>query len=149
MVCVLPQGHSPAGRETIALHNLEGDNLITLLNFDHCRLAVERALEDQRISPSLRVDAFTARPACQPVLNGAGIAIVDALTAFDHAGEDVRIRRFEKARIKKAASFEIFPLEPKYWMPSMQAGRFAAAAVTNCVRETRATVSARFDRVAT
>ena len=86
LVCALPRRHPLQDRETIALHELEGENLITLSNFDHWRLAVERALEDQRIRPRRRVDTFTTSLACQLVLNGAGIAIVDALTALDHAG---------------------------------------------------------------
>ncbi len=142
LVCVLPRRHPLAERQTISLHDLDGEDLITLSNFDHWRLSVERALEDQQISPRRRVDTFTTFVACQLVLNGVGIAIVDALTALDYASEDVRIRRLEKAM-----SFEIFLLRPKHWKLSTLARCFADEIAARAC-QTQESVSAKLAQIA-
>ncbi|MDJ0947861.1 MAG: LysR substrate-binding domain-containing protein [Alphaproteobacteria bacterium] len=142
LVCVLPRRHPLAALETVSLRDLDGQNLITLSNFDQWRLAVERALEDQRISPRRRVDTFTTFVACQLVLDGAGIAVVDALTALDYANEKVRIRRLEKAM-----SFEIFLLTSKHGKLSTLARSFADEVAARA-RETQADVSEHLNQLA-
>ena len=120
LVCVVPQAHALAEREVITPRDLKGESLVTLSNFDHWRLAVETALEKDQIEPRRRVDTFTTFVACELVLKGVGIAIVDALTALEYAGAEVTIRRFVPQ-----LSFEIFLLRPRHGVPPALAMRFA------------------------
>jgi len=120
LVCVMPQAHLLAEREVIAPRDLKGESLVTLSNFDHWRLAVETALEKDEIEPRRRVDTFTTFVACELVLKGVGIAIVDALSALESAGTGMAIRRFAPE-----LSFEIYLLRPRHGVPSALAMRFA------------------------
>lgn len=120
LVCVMPQAHALADRDLIAPRDLKGESLVTLSNFDHWRLAVENALERDQIEPRRRVDTFTTFVACELVLKGVGIAIVDALSALEYAGAGMAIRRFAPE-----LSFEIYLLRPRHGVPSALAMRFS------------------------
>jgi len=120
LVCVLPPAHPLTAHDIITPSDLDGQDLITLTNFDHWRLAVEKTLEDHNISPRRRVDTFTTVVACELVLKGVGIAIVDSLTAMGYLGTDIEIRRFSPG-----VRFEIFLLKPQHRQFSSLANRFA------------------------
>lgn len=119
LVCVLPPAHPLTARNIITPADLGGQDLITLSNFDHWRLAVEKTLEDHNISPRRRVDTFTTVAACELVLKGVGIAIVDSLTAMSYLDTDIEIRHFSPG-----VRFEIFLLKPRHRQFSTLAIRF-------------------------
>ena len=110
LVCVLPAGHRLAACPTVGPAHLDGETLISLSNFDPWRLAVEGALDGERVSTRRRVDTFTTFMACDLVIRGVGIAIVDLITALDYAGRGIVWRPFEPD-----LDFDIFLMRPKHW----------------------------------
>lgn len=120
LVCVLPPAHPLTAHDIITPADLDGQDLITLTNFDHWRLAVEKTLEDHNISPRRRVDTFTTVVACELVLKGVGIAIVDSLTAMNYLDAEIEIRHFTPG-----VRFEIFLLKPRHRQFAALANRFA------------------------
>lgn len=120
LVCVLPPAHPLTVCDVITPAELDGEDLITLSNFDHWRLAVEKTLEEHHISPRRRVDTFTTFVACELVRKGVGIAIVDGLTAMSYHDTEIAIRRFSPG-----VRFEIFLLKPRRRQFSALANRFA------------------------
>ena len=109
LVCVMKSNHPLADRKSVTSGDLSPHTLITLSNFDHWRLAVETALDDGGARPVRRVDTFTTQVACELVLRGVGIAVIDLLTARDYAGEGLEWRIFEP-RI----AFEIYLMRSEF-----------------------------------
>ena len=110
LVCVLPAEHRLATCSTVGPAQLDGETLISLSNFDHWRLAVEGALDGERVSTRRRVDTFTTFMACDLVIQGVGIAIVDIITALDYVERGIVWRPFEPG-----LAFDIFLMRPKHW----------------------------------
>ncbi len=113
LVCVMEPDHALAGNNAVTARGLSPHTLITLSNFDHWRLAVETALDDGGARPVRRVDTFTTQVACELVLRGVGVAVIDILTALDYAKEGLEWRIFEP-RI----SFEIYLMRSKFQVHS-------------------------------
>ncbi|MBI1384984.1 MAG: LysR family transcriptional regulator [Rhizobiales bacterium] len=97
LVCVMPPDQPLAGLGVVGPADLSAHTLITLSNFDQWRLAIEMALEGSGVEPRRRVDTFTTQVACELVVRGVGVAIVDALTALDYEQRGLVWRRFTPA----------------------------------------------------
>ncbi len=93
-VCVLPSGHPLAGEQQIGPEDLNNQSIITLNNFSRWRMQTDAILDEHSVHPSRRIDAFMTSTACQLAAEGAGIAIVDQLTASHYASRNVVIRPF-------------------------------------------------------
>ena len=117
LVCVLPAGHRLAACPAVGPAHLEGETLISLSNFDPWRLAVEGALDGERVSTRRRVDTFTTYMACDLVLRGVGIAIVDIITALDYVARGIVWRPFDPD-----LAFDIFLMRPRHWRVPRLAG---------------------------
>lgn len=94
-VCVLPEGHPLSSHEVLGPHELAGEPLISL-NHDHqTTIQIEQIFRDAGVRRRVAVESQLFAPACALVARGAGVAIVDPLTAVDFAGRGVVARRFE------------------------------------------------------
>ncbi len=109
LVCVMKPDHPLAQETVVAAEQLSPHTLITLSNFDQWRLAVENALERSDARPVRQVDTFTTQVACELVVRGVGIAIVDALTAIDYLDRGLEWRLF-----RPELSFEIVLMRSTY-----------------------------------
>ncbi|WP_414451578.1 LysR substrate-binding domain-containing protein [Burkholderia sp. 22PA0099] len=97
VVCVVPEGHALAKVEVVTLQHLENVPLISLLASDPLVAQIERhaALANLRIPVSIETNlAATAIAFCQA---GAGVTVVDYLSASANATQGVVIRKFEPA----------------------------------------------------
>ncbi|PRE45407.1 LysR substrate-binding domain-containing protein [Burkholderia multivorans] len=97
VVCVVPEGHALAAVEVVTLEHLERATLISLLASDPLVAQIERhaALANVRIPVAIETNlAATAIALCQA---GAGVTVVDYLSAIATAAEGVIIKRFEPA----------------------------------------------------
>ncbi|WP_282607135.1 LysR substrate-binding domain-containing protein [Pelagibius sp. Alg239-R121] len=121
LVCVCAPDHTLAGSGRISPRALKGYDLITLSNFDRWPLELDRVLEDSGALPARRLDVFTAHIACELVVHGAGVAIVDALTALDYLEQGLVLRPLD-ANI----AFEISLMQPRL----RQSSRVARAMCT-------------------
>ncbi|MDH3662443.1 MAG: LysR substrate-binding domain-containing protein [Alphaproteobacteria bacterium] len=102
LVCIMKTDHPLARQSIVSAQDLSPHTLITLSNFDQWRLAVETVLDDGGARPVRRVDTFTTQVACELAKRGVGVAVIDALTAFDYADHGLEWRLF-----KPALAFEI------------------------------------------
>ncbi len=119
--CVAPPGHPLAAKTVVGPDDFNGQDLITLSNFDRWRLSIEATLERSRVRPRRRVDTFTATTACALVAEGLGICLLDPVTVSEHAGNDLVVRPF-RPRI----SFDISLIRPSHWPGSRLADAFVA-----------------------
>ena len=110
IVCAVNGEHHLAKKKVICPDDLQNENVVTLNNFDRWRLDIERLFEDNNVRPRRRVDTFTTHVACELALEGAGIALVDSLTAMDYCDSALKICRFEPE-----IAFNINLMTPKYW----------------------------------
>lgn len=97
VVCVVPEGHALAAVEVVTLEHLESAPLISLLASDPLVAQIERhaALANLRIPVAIETNlAATAIAFCQA---GAGVTVVDYLSAVAAAADGVVIKRFEPA----------------------------------------------------
>jgi len=109
LVCAMQNAHPLAELSEVRPSDLAAQTLITLSNFDHWRLAVETALDQEQARPRQRVDTFSTQVACELAARGTGVAIVDALTALDYAERGLVWRRFVPA-----TAFEIMIMRSRH-----------------------------------
>jgi DNA-binding transcriptional LysR family regulator len=97
VVCVVPEDHILATVEAVTLQHLENATLISLLASDPLVAQIERhaALANLRIPIAIETNlAATAIAFCQA---GAGVTVVDYLSASATAAKGVVIKKFQPA----------------------------------------------------
>jgi DNA-binding transcriptional LysR family regulator len=100
-VAVLPRAHALAGQQRIALRQLVAGPLVAHSSGPMMRFELDRALAAQGLPSVLAVEAPTAWLVCALVRAGAGLAVVDPLTAVAQVGNGLVARRLkEKIMLK-------------------------------------------------
>ncbi len=133
LVGVLPEGHPLCSRAVLAPADFAGVDFICLAPEDPYRLKTDSLLRDAGVTRRMAVETHSAGAVCATVALGAGIAIVNPLTALDYAARGVQIRPL---------AFSI-PYTVSMVMPSH---RPASAGVLRCaemLREACAVLAAR------
>jgi DNA-binding transcriptional LysR family regulator len=80
-VCVLPPDHRLAARETITPEDLAGASFVSLGREDRARHMVDHAFARSGIERRMRIETPLSEVACEFVADGAGVSIVDGMTA--------------------------------------------------------------------
>lgn len=107
-VCVLPRGHRLARKKALQITDLQGESLISLGPNNPMRIRLEVALAAAGVTCRRPVETTLAYSACNMVVGGLGMAIVDAITASQFAHARVVCRplvpavRFEFAMVLPA-----------------------------------------------
>ncbi|WP_127116215.1 LysR substrate-binding domain-containing protein [Shimia sediminis] len=96
LVCVCPKGHPLCGRKRIEIDDLAGYDLIAPSNFDPLHLALPHPLSQLISSQRRRLEVFTTQTALELAMNGAGVAIVDAMTALERPSDTVVVRPLDQ-----------------------------------------------------
>ncbi|WP_299849075.1 LysR substrate-binding domain-containing protein [uncultured Roseovarius sp.] len=109
LVAVFEQGHALSSDAALKFSDLVGHDLITLSNFDRWPLKLNDILASNRVRPTRCLEVFTAHIACELALHGAGVAIVDLMTALDFQDKGLSIRTLDTD-----ISFQIMLLRPKH-----------------------------------
>lgn len=109
LTCICSQDHPLAGVGTLSPKDLRDHQIITLSNFDRWPLKLNQILEGSGALSRRRLEVFTAQMACELALSGAGVAIVDLMTAMAFSGAASSISRFSPDLF-----FEITLMEPKH-----------------------------------
>lgn len=109
LVVVFDQNHALASPEPLRIEDLKQHELITLNNFDRWPLELNDLLEREGVRSSRTLEVFTAHMACELALHGAGVAIVDLLTARDFQDRGLALRFLDTD-----ISFQIALLRPKH-----------------------------------
>ncbi len=120
-VCVLPQGHRLARAETVAPQDLAGENFISLGEEDRSRHQVDAIFEAAGVARAMRTSATLGMAACEFVRLGAGVTLIDPVTAFARANADLVVKPF-----RHPARFEMKLLVPRGRTPSAVRDAFLA-----------------------
>ncbi len=106
-VCILPAGHALTKKDVITPHDLAEERLVTLYGDHIVTRRLSKAFEDAGLSLKTRLEVYLFPTCCNFVHEGAGIAVVDAISADHYKDHDIVIRPFEPAIL-----FEIAIVSP-------------------------------------
>jgi DNA-binding transcriptional LysR family regulator len=81
-VCVMPRGHPLAGLRQIGPRDLQGMDFISLGHGDPLRMQIDRICEDAAVARKVHIECTLAAACLGFVAGGAGIAIVDGISAW-------------------------------------------------------------------
>ncbi|MFM0626854.1 MFS transporter [Paraburkholderia xenovorans] len=87
MVCVVPHGHPLARRKRVVPADLEPYPLIGLSSLARVSTQIATAFRDAGVPYRVAVETRYSETACRLVGAGAGVAVVDALSAVAHTGQ--------------------------------------------------------------
>ncbi|WP_260861490.1 LysR family transcriptional regulator [Citrobacter sp. Marseille-Q6884] len=93
-VCVLPSGHPLSAKAVLTPEDFQGENYISLSRTDSYRQLLDTLFNEHQVKRRMVVETHSAASVCAMVRAGAGISIVNALTALDYAASGVVVRRF-------------------------------------------------------
>lgn len=98
-VCVLPAGHPLAAKKCLTPQDFSGLNFISLSATDSYRQLLDTLFAEQQVTRRLVMETHSAASVCSMVREGAGVSVVNPLTALDYAERDhgVVIREFSVA----------------------------------------------------
>lgn len=93
-VCVLPEGHPLAAKTVLTPEDFQGENYISLSRTDSYRQLLDALFNEYQVKRRMVVETHSAASVCAMVRAGAGISVVNPLTALDYAASGVVVRRF-------------------------------------------------------
>ncbi len=93
-VCVLPQNHPLAAKTELTPADFHGENYISLSRTDSYRQLLDVLFMEHQVKRRMVVETHSAASICALVRAGAGISVVNPLTALDYAESGVVVRRF-------------------------------------------------------
>lgn len=93
-VCVLPSGHPLAKKPELTPQDFHGERYISLSRTDSYRQLLDALFNEHQVKRRMVVETHSAASVCAMVRAGAGLSIVNPLTALDYAASGVVVRRF-------------------------------------------------------
>ncbi|EDF8781267.1 LysR family transcriptional regulator [Salmonella enterica] len=93
-VCVLPCDHPLAAKTVLTPDDFQGENFISLSRLDSYRQLLDTLFAEHQVKRRMVVETHSAASVCAMVRAGAGVSIVNPLTALDYAASGVTVRRF-------------------------------------------------------
>ncbi len=132
IVCAVPRGHRLAQRPVVWAADLHDESCIWLSSFDRSRIPIDRAIDEARVRPRRRVEAFMASVACAMVEEGVALALIDVVTARENLSERIVLRPF-----RPRVAFDITLLRPAHAPRSQLTDAFVSALKRHAV-ESRA-----------
>lgn len=96
-VCAVPRDHPLAGAETVGPGDFEATPFVTLLPEHAVHARTERAFAARNAVWDIAIETQTMESVCAYIRHGAGVGLVDPLTARRHRGAGIAFSRFEPA----------------------------------------------------
>ena len=94
-VCAVPLGHRLAGREMLVPSDLEGELFISQPNLTATRLLIDAMFASHGVKyRRAQVETQVSATICSLVAAGLGVSLVDAITAMEYTGGDLRFVKF-------------------------------------------------------
>lgn len=93
-VCVLPANHPLTAKIVLTPDDFQGENFISLSRQDSYRQLLDTLFTEHQVKRRMVVETHSAASVCALVRAGAGVSIVNPLTALDYAASGVAVRRF-------------------------------------------------------
>ena len=87
-------GHPLAAQATLTPADFQGENYISLSRTDSYRQLLDALFLEHQVKRRMVVETHSAASICAMVRAGAGISVVNPLTALDYADSGVVVRRF-------------------------------------------------------
>lgn len=94
-VCVMPNGHPLTRKETVSPEDLHGLDFISMGSGDPMRRQLDALCQQREVRRNLKVEVALSSACLSLVSNGAGVAIVDRLSAWMARDRGIVIRRFQ------------------------------------------------------
>ena len=88
-VCVMPEGHPLASRDTIKPGDLRSLPRVALPHYTSVSVQVNKVLLDAGVDPRPRVEALVSSMACAMVAEGLGVSVLDPFTARSFMGRGI------------------------------------------------------------
>lgn len=129
-VAVLPEGHRLAEKPVLEPPDFIGEPFVSLEQTTPMRYRIDAIFSAAGITRQTRVETPLSMIACGLVAAGAGVAIVDAFTAFEFGGRGIVVRPFRPAVLYDVGIV---------WA----SGRFRSALALDFAGEVRAAVAER------
>jgi DNA-binding transcriptional LysR family regulator len=107
-LCIMPASHRLTQRETIHARDLAHEDFISLGPQDHSRFMIDRIFDEQKISRRLRIEVGQSETAFSFVASGAGLAVVDPISAYNNTDPRIAVRPFEPT-----VEFDVWLIRPK------------------------------------
>ena len=109
-VCVMPPNHPLAAHQVVELGMIRGHGLISLRSFEGRPLILETLAREFQSGEKRTIETFSTSVACELVRQGAGVALVDAMTARNNLDDTLAFRRFHPR-----TEMEICVMTPEHW----------------------------------
>jgi DNA-binding transcriptional LysR family regulator len=97
LVAIMPRDHALATHDRISANDLEGTDFIAFPGGGAHHMVVDKFLKDAGVSVNIKAVVRFSDTALALANQGMGVALVDALTAMGPIGNDVVVKRIEKA----------------------------------------------------
>ncbi|MGC3986734.1 MAG: LysR substrate-binding domain-containing protein [Pseudorhodoferax sp.] len=122
LACVFGAGHAFAARRTLPLHDVMAEKLIAFsADTPQGRLIDGWWRDNGQSAPAAQIEVRSGQAACALVASGAGVAVVDDLTARAWAGARLGFRP-----LRRPPGFEAFAVTAASTPPSRLAEDFVA-----------------------
>lgn len=95
LLCALPVGHRLQDKALIVPEDLEGEAFISYPQAIASRQHIDAIFAAHDVQRELRLETQLSIPMCMFVEQGAGVALVDAISALEYRGSGVLFRAFE------------------------------------------------------
>lgn len=118
-MCVLPKGHALTAKKMVTPKDLDGAPFIALFREHTIYHRLERAFQESGAEWNVAVETRFFATACALVAQGAGVTVVDPITAATFARQGLVLRRFQPKVL-----YEIGLLYPEDRLPSQLLERF-------------------------
>ena len=96
-VCIMPAGHRLTKKEVITPADIKDEPLISLFGEHMVSRRLENAFEAAGLIRKTRIEVYLFSTCCNFVHGGAGVALVDPITADHYRDHNIAIRPFEPA----------------------------------------------------
>jgi DNA-binding transcriptional LysR family regulator len=94
-VSVMPAGHPLSTLPVVKATDLDGEDFISLGTTDPTRRKLDFLCDEQRVNRAMKIEASLSTTCIDLVAEGAGVAVVDRLSAWMARDRPIEIREFE------------------------------------------------------
>lgn len=107
LVCILPKGHPLASKEQIEATDLDGETCIGAGNSQLTYSDLDRYFEEKGVKRKVRIDTQLNATVADFVVAGAGIGIIDPVTAAHYSHRGIIVKPFNPSIVYQY--YVIFP----------------------------------------
>lgn len=94
-VCILPVGHHLSVKQVIQAQDLAGEPFVSLGPQDQSRMLIDKIFDDLQVSRKMQIETGQSETACSFVALGAGVSVVDPISAAGCIEGELIVRPFE------------------------------------------------------